>query len=127
VTPLQDGMNLVAKEYVAAQNPADPGVLVLSRFAGAANELDTALLVNPHDIDGMARAIATALSMPLTERRMRWEAMMEKLRGSTIQQWFADFVEALQETQFEKGAIEPLIPEPTLWPIRSANPGVRYH
>ena len=81
VTPLQDGMNLVAKEYVAAQNPADPGVLVLSKFAGAANELDTALLVNPHDIDGMARTIATALSMPLTERRMRWEAMMTKLRG----------------------------------------------
>ena len=81
VTPLQDGMNLVAKEYVAAQNPADPGVLVLSKFAGAANELDTALLVNPHDIDGMARTIATALSMPLTERRMRWEAMMAKLRG----------------------------------------------
>lgn len=54
VTPLHDGMNLVAKEYVAAQNPIDPGVLVLSKFAGAANELDTALLVNPHDIDGMA-------------------------------------------------------------------------
>ena len=83
VTPLQDGMNLVAKEYVAAQNPADPGVLVLSKFAGAANELDTALLVNPHDIDGMARTIATALSMPLTERRMRWEAMMTKLRAGT--------------------------------------------
>ena len=81
VTPLHDGMNLVAKEYVAAQNPADPGVLVLSKFAGAANELDTALLVNPHDIDGMARTIATAMSMPLTERRMRWEAMMEKLRA----------------------------------------------
>ena len=61
VTPLQDGINLVAKEYVAAQNPADPGVLVLSKFAGAANELDTALLVNPHDIDSMARTIATAL------------------------------------------------------------------
>ena len=82
VTPLQDGMNLVAKEYVAAQNPADPGVLVLSKFAGAANELDTALLVNPHDIDGMARTIATALSMPLIERRMRWEAMMAKLRAT---------------------------------------------
>ena len=98
VTPLHDGMNLVAKEYVAAQNPADPGVLVLSKFAGAANELDTALLVNPHDIDGMARTIATALSMPLIERRMRWEAMMVKLRAGTIQQWFADFVDALQET-----------------------------
>ncbi len=117
----------VAKEYVAAQNPADPGVLVLSKFAGAANELDTALVVNPHDIDGMARTIATAFSMPLTERRMRWEAMMEKLRGSTIQQWFADFVEALQETQFDRPAIEPLVPEPTLWPIRSANSSARFH
>ena len=103
VTPLHDGMNLVAKEYVAAQNPADPGVLVLSKFAGAANELDTALLVNPHDIDGMARTIATALSMPLTERRMRYEAMMKKLRGHSIQQWFADFVEALQDSAGRQG------------------------
>ncbi len=97
VTPLQDGMNLVAKEYVAAQNPADPGVLVLSKFAGAANELDTALLVNPHDIDGMARTIAMALTMPAPERRMRWEKMMAKLRAQTIHQWFADFVTALEE------------------------------
>src|SRR6202790_2139785 len=108
VTPLHDGMNLVAKEYVAAQNPADPGMLVLSKFAGAANELDTALLVNPHDIDGMARTIATALSMRLTERRMRWEAMMEKLCAGTIQRWFADFVDALQETRIDKGAADPL-------------------
>ena len=79
------------------RHPADPGVLVLSKFAGAANELDTALLVNPHDIDGMARTIALALSMPLTERRMRWEAMMAKLRAGTIQQWFANFVDALQD------------------------------
>jgi trehalose 6-phosphate synthase len=128
VTPLHDGMNLVAKEYIAAQNPADPGVLVLSKFAGAANELDTALLVNPHDIDGMARTIATALSMPLTERLMRWEAMMAKLRASTIQQWFADFVDALQEAATDKGAREPLIAEsPTLWPHRSVNSGARYH
>src|SRR5580692_3876241 len=109
VTPLHDGMNLVAKEYVAAQNPADPGVLVLSKFAGAADELDTALLVNPHDIDGMARTIATALSMSLVERRMRWEAMMTKLRASTIQGWFTDFVEALQETQAGEAAVEPVI------------------
>jgi trehalose 6-phosphate synthase len=128
VTPLHDGMNLVAKEYVAAQNPADPGVLVLSKFAGAANELDTALLVNPHDIDGMARTIATALSMPLIERRMRWEAMMTKLRGSTIQDWFAHFVDTLQETRFGKNSAEPPMPEPpTLWPLRSVNTGVRYH
>ncbi len=96
VTPMHDGMNLVAKEYVAAQNPADPGVLVLSKFAGAANELDTALLVNPHDIDGMARTIATAVAMPLPERRMRYEAMMKKLRAGSIQQWFANFIEALR-------------------------------
>jgi trehalose 6-phosphate synthase len=115
VTPLHDGMNLVAKEYVAAQNPADPGVLVLSKFAGAANELDAALLVNPHDIDGMARAIATAFSMPLAERRVRWEAMMAKLRASTIQQWFADFLEALQDAHapgetyaHDKMAVDPL-------------------
>jgi trehalose 6-phosphate synthase len=127
VTPLHDGMNLVAKEYVAAQNPADPGVLVLSKFAGAANELDTALLVNPHDIDGMARALATALSMPLTERRMRWEAMMTKLRAHTIQRWFAEFVEALQESGANKAAAEPPIAErPTLWPLRTVGSAARY-
>ena len=128
VTPLQDGMNLVAKEYVAAQNPVDPGVLVLSKFAGAANELDTALLVNPHDIDGMARIIAMALSMPLTERRMRWEAMMTKLRGHTIQQWFADFTDALRECQLDRDALAPVIAEPARWPLRTANNNVpRYH
>src|SRR3954465_9576877 len=124
VTPLQDGMNLVAKEYVAAQNAADPGVLVLSKFAGAANELDAALLVNPHDIDGMARSIATALTMPLTERRMRWEAMMAKLRRGTIQQWFERFVQELQETQLERNAT--LMPDRAdLWPRRSAQGGAR--
>ena len=128
VTPLHDGMNLVAKEYVAAQNPADPGVLVLSKFAGAANELDTALLVNPHDIDSMARTIATALSMPLHERRLRWEAMMAKLRNHTIQQWFADFVDALQATQIDGApAVPALMEPPTLWPLRSVNAGSRYH
>jgi trehalose 6-phosphate synthase len=128
VTPLHDGMNLVAKEYVAAQNPADPGVLVLSKFAGAANELDTALLVNPHDIDGMARTIATALSMSLSERRLRWEAMMEKLRNHTIQRWFADFVEALQATQIDGApAVPEMMEPPTLWPLRSVNAGGRYH
>jgi len=128
VTPLQDGMNLVAKEYVAAQNAADPGVLVLSKFAGAANELDAALLVNPHDIEGMARTIATALTMPLTERRMRWEAMMAKLRRGTIQQWFANFVEELQEMQLDKGEVPPVVSDhPTPWPRRSAPAGVRIH
>jgi len=128
VTPLHDGMNLVAKEYVAAQNPADPGVLVLSKFAGAANELDTALLVNPHDIDSMARAIATALSMPLSERRMRWEAMMKKLRGGTIQHWFNDFAEALQEAGSEKAAAVPLLAAPPKpWPPLSVHRSARIH
>src|SRR5208337_2530743 len=95
VTPLQDGMNLVAKEYVAAQNPFDPGVLVLSQFAGAAKQLDSALLVNPHDVDGIAKAIAKALTMPGDERRERWDAMMRRLHTSSVQSWFADFVAAL--------------------------------
>jgi trehalose 6-phosphate synthase len=99
VTPLQDGMNLVAKEYVAAQNPFDPGVLVLSEFAGAAKELDAALLVNPHDIDGMARQIAVALSMPLEERRARWHAMIGKLRTASVQNWFSEFLQALAEVR----------------------------
>ncbi len=122
VTPLHDGMNLVAKEYVAAQNPVDPGVLVLSKFAGAANELDTALLVNPHDIDGMARTIATAFSMPLLERRMRWEAMMAKLRAGTIQEWFAGFVRALQDSHaLNDPAQNDNVPAatPAVWPVHS--------
>src|SRR4029078_13154981 len=114
VTPLQDGMNLVAKEYVAAQNAADPGVLVLSKFAGAANELDTALLVNPHDIDSMARTITVALSMPLLERRMRWDEMMARLRRRSIQQWLTEFVDALWQAHSERGLVIPPRTEPRL-------------
>ena len=99
VTPLHDGMNLVAKEYVAAQNPLDPGVLVLSSFAGAAKELDTALLVNPHDIDGMARQIAIALKMSAEERRERWQAMVCKLKASSVQGWFAHFLHVLSDVR----------------------------
>ena len=95
VTPLHDGMNLVAKEYVAAQNPFDPGVLVLSSFAGAAKELDAALQVNPHDIDGMARQIARAFVMSLDERRERWQSMVAKLRRCSVQSWFSDFLQTL--------------------------------
>jgi trehalose 6-phosphate synthase len=74
-------------------------VLVLSAFAGAAKELDAALLVNPHDIEGMARQIATALAMSLDERRERWHAMIAKLRCSSIQNWFSDFQRALSDTR----------------------------
>lgn len=96
VTPLHDGMNLVAKEFVAAQNPFDPGVLVLSSFAGAARELDAALVVNPHDIDGVARQIANALTIGLDERRERWQAMISKLRKSSVRKWYTDFLSALR-------------------------------
>jgi trehalose 6-phosphate synthase len=87
VTPMRDGMNLVAKEYVAAQDPADPGVLVLSQFAGAAAELTAALLVNPHDADDIADAIEKALAMPLRERRERHAQMMSVLRRNSLSAW----------------------------------------
>jgi trehalose 6-phosphate synthase len=96
VTPLCDGMNLVAKEYVAAQNPLDPGVLVLSEFAGAAAQLDAAVLVNPYDVDAMARATMTALTMSAEERRERWQAMMTTLEEADIGSWYMDFVSALE-------------------------------
>ena len=95
VTPLRDGMNLVAKEYVASQDPDDPGVLVLSTFAGAARELDGALLVNPYDLDGVADAIAKAARMRPGERRERWQSMMERLRSHDITRWRKDYLAAL--------------------------------
>ena len=94
----------------------------------SANELDAALLVNPHDIDGMARSIATALSMPLTERQLRYEAMMKTLRRHTIQDWFAEFVDALGDCQLVRTAREPIpASPPSLWPLRTANSNARYH
>jgi trehalose 6-phosphate synthase len=95
VTPLRDGMNLVAKEFVAAQDPEDPGVLVLSRFAGAASEMDGALLVNPYDTETTASAIARALGMSLEERKERWSRMMEHLQANGVEKWCRDFVAAL--------------------------------
>ncbi|WP_179404748.1 alpha,alpha-trehalose-phosphate synthase (UDP-forming) [Burkholderia guangdongensis] len=92
VTPLRDGMNLVAKEYVSAQNPDDPGVLVLSRFAGAARELTGALIVNPIDIGGMADALSRALSMPLAERRARYDDMIAQLRENNVSVWRDNFL-----------------------------------
>jgi trehalose 6-phosphate synthase len=98
VTPLRDGMNLVAKEYVSAQDPDDPGVLVLSRFAGAAQELSGALIVNPIDIDGMADALAQALAMPLAERRARYRDMIAQLRENNVSVWRDNFLRDLQGT-----------------------------
>ena len=79
VTPLRDGMNLVAKEYIAAQRAEDPGVLVLSRFAGAAEDMPEALIVNPHSAEGVAAALQTALTMPLEQRRQRWQALYDRI------------------------------------------------
>jgi trehalose 6-phosphate synthase len=95
VTPLRDGMNLVAKEYVAAQDPEDPGVLILSRFAGAAVECQSALLVNPYDQEATAAAIDQALSMPLEERRARHSDMVKVLSANDIKYWGQRFVAAL--------------------------------
>lgn len=102
VTPLRDGMNLVAKEYVAAQNPDNPGVLILSRMTGAADELDGALLVTPYNIDGVAEAINKALDMPPLERRERWQSMVEHVRTNDILHWAQSFVECLSEGRTEK-------------------------
>jgi trehalose 6-phosphate synthase len=96
VTPLRDGMNLVAKEYVAAQDPDDPGVLVLSRFAGAAAELDAALIVNPHDILDMSEALERALSMPLAERQERHQSMLKALRKNDLGVWRDRFLADLR-------------------------------
>ena len=95
VTPLRDGMNLVAKEYVAAQDPDDPGVLILSRFAGAAAQLPDAVLVNPHSPDDIAHAIRTALDMPLEERKRRYQAMIGTVRDDNVQDWTANFLRDL--------------------------------
>jgi trehalose 6-phosphate synthase len=96
VTPVRDGMNLVAKEFAAAQDPADPGVLILSTMAGAARELTSALMVNPYDSRGMAHAIQQAFNMPLAERRERHGAMLEVLRRNSIEAWHTSFVDTLE-------------------------------
>ncbi|ALM83794.1 alpha,alpha-trehalose-phosphate synthase (UDP-forming) [Bordetella sp. N] len=97
VTPLRDGMNLVAKEYVAAQPPDDPGVLVLSEFAGAAEELaEGALLVNPYDADGMAETLHRALVMSLPERLERYEHMLRRLNDNNLSHWRDRFLHDLQ-------------------------------
>ena len=91
VTPLRDGMNLVAKEYVAAQDPDDPGVLILSRFAGAALQMPEAVLVNPHSPDELSHAIKQALDMPRAERKERWDALIKTVRDDNVQQWTENF------------------------------------
>jgi len=96
VTPLRDGMNLVAKEFVAAQSAKDPGVLVLSRFAGAARVLDGALIVNPYDVEGVAESLQEALNMPLAARQERWRSMYKAIAENDVTAWRESFLRALQ-------------------------------
>lgn len=97
VTPLRDGMNLVAKEYVAAQDPEDPGVLILSRFAGAAEQMQEAVLVNPHSAEEIADAISSALTMPKAERIRRWRKLMDNVTREDVLWWRRTFTEALMD------------------------------
>lgn len=95
VTPLRDGMNLVAKEYVAAQDEVDPGVLILSRFAGAAEDLQEALIVNPYDIEEVAHAMRRAIDMTQQERVERHQALMDRIHQNTACNWMLSFLRAL--------------------------------
>ncbi len=104
VTPLRDGMNMVAKEYVAAQDPNDPGVLVLSRFAGAAAELGSALIVNPFDVDQCADAMHRSLVMPLDERQARWRTAMDTITRNDVKAWWTSFTTRLEASQARAAA-----------------------
>ncbi|SMO98543.1 alpha,alpha-trehalose-phosphate synthase (UDP-forming) [Paracoccus laeviglucosivorans] len=97
VTSLADGMNLVAKEYIAAQNPDDPGVLILSRFAGVAEDMTEALLINPYDIEDIAKAIAIAMDMPLSERKERHAASLRIVEATDVSTWSKNFLRVLKE------------------------------
>lgn len=99
-------MNLVAKEYVAAQDPEDPGVLVLSQFAGAAEELTDALLMNPYDIASLTDAIEKALEMPLSERPLRWKRTMHCLQANDARRWCRSFLETLEPMSYFRGDTE---------------------
>ena len=105
VTPLRDGMNLVAKEFVAAQDPEDPGVLVLSNFAGAAAQMSQAVLVNPYSPEEIADALALALTMPLAERQERWRALMDTVLEQDVMWWLGQFMAALDPDEAPEPAL----------------------
>lgn len=121
VTPVRDGMNLVAKEFVAAQDPKDPGVLIISPMAGAARELTGALRVNPYDKGGMALALQSALHMPLPERRQRHRQMLEAIRKNDIHHWYGAFCKDLdsaappRETRVSVRVGSRSVPTPGWW------------
>jgi trehalose 6-phosphate synthase len=123
VTPLRDGMNLVAKEYVAAQDPDDPGVLILSRFAGAAIDFRRALLVNPYDAESVAKAIAQALTMPLEERRARHQALLAVVSDYDLDRWQREFLTALRGGNGSSRELQNL---PAIARSRSGRPASLY-
>jgi len=110
VTPMRDGMNLVAKEYIAAQDPEDPGVLVLSRFAGASHQMGEALIVNPYDTHEVAEAIRTALAMPRSERVRRFQTLYATIDATDIDWWTSRYLDALAgiETVEEEAPPRPV-------------------
>jgi trehalose 6-phosphate synthase len=114
VTPLRDGMNLVAKEFAAAQNPDDPGVLILSRFAGAVKECEGALPVNPYDTESVAAAIAQALEMPIEERRERHQSNVENLLKNDIAHWGERFLVTLTGMDTELSLLSDAILAPSV-------------
>jgi trehalose-6-phosphate synthase len=114
---MRDGMNLVAKEYVAAQDPDDPGVLVLSRFAGAAREMTDAVIVNPYSREEMSEALKRALTMERGERIRRWERLIEGVRANDVKVWRDSFVEALKASREPP---LPLFPSPIETILREA-------
>ncbi|KMQ80182.1 Alpha,alpha-trehalose-phosphate synthase [UDP-forming] [Candidatus Burkholderia pumila] len=120
VTPLRDGMNLVAKEYVASQDPADPGALVLSQFAGAADQLPGALVVNPFDLSKMSEALERALSMPLAERQARHADMMAPLRENNLSVWRDSFLSDLRSV-----ATATSVTERTVKTVKGATQGAK--
>jgi trehalose 6-phosphate synthase len=115
VTALRDGMNLVAKEYVAARFDED-GVLVLSEFTGSADELRAALLINPHDIDGLKDAILRAVEMPRPERRKRMRSLRKRVRENDVNHWADSFIAALHAADASEedplGALEWTVDRP---------------
>ena len=117
VTPVRDGMNLVAKEYIAAQDPQDPGVLVLSKFAGAAKQLNAALIVNPHDADELADALDTALRMGVPERQERWLQCWRAIESATPMAWGRTFMATLLR-------VGSVAPANTSAPVTAATPAM---
>ena len=119
VTPLRDGMNLVAKEFVAAQDPEDPGVLILSRFAGAARQMKDALIINPNSPEEVSDALDRALSMDLTERQRRWRTLFDNVQREDVTAWRDDFVSALKGESISDTATAPL-PRPRVQSLDTA-------